>query len=235
MEQMPAILYLHGLGASPESKKASLVRERLSPRGFEVRIPDLNAPSLSQLSVLEALRRVEYELRQLRQRPVVVIGSSFGGFLALRSVSRLDLQPRSFVRGVALLGAVVDPWDPTSRLVTPEVERQWCQQGSFPIVRSDEGRPISVHYRFVEELRGVTSAPLELELPMLIVHGMRDAVVPYAQSVRLSEQCPRSQLVLLDEEHQLLEQPTLFLDPLEGFCCACLGSGGCVRAPAGVV
>jgi pimeloyl-ACP methyl ester carboxylesterase len=102
-------------------------------------------------------------------------------------------------------------------LLTPEVERQWCRQGQYPIVASDDGRAVSVHYRFVEELREVASSELTLGLPMLIIHGTRDVVVPHSQSVRFSREHAGVQLVLLDEEHQLLEQPTRFLDALEAF------------------
>jgi pimeloyl-ACP methyl ester carboxylesterase len=217
MKQLPVIVYLHGLGASPQSKKGALVRDRFEPKGFEVRIPDLNVPSLPELSVTEALRCVEHELRQAHERPVFLVGSSFGGFLALRSHALLAPERRCHVRGIALLGPVIDPWDPTSRLLTPDVEQQWRQNGAYPMVRSDDGSAASIHYRFVEELRSVASMELQVDVPILAVHGKRDVVVPHVQSVRFSQQHPSVQLVLLDEEHQLLERPERFLEALEAF------------------
>lgn len=217
MKQLPVILYLHGLGASPQSKKGALVRERFVPRGFEVRIPDLNVPSLPELSVREALGCVEYELRQVQERPVFLVGSSFGGFLALRSFASLAPELRRSVRGIALLGPVIDPWDPTSRLLTPDVEQQWRQNGVYPMVRSDDGSAVHIHYRFVEDLRSVACLELKVDVPILAVHGIRDVVVPYSQSVRFSAEHRGVQLVLLDEEHQLLEQPERFLEALEAF------------------
>lgn len=217
MKQMPVIVYLHGLGASPKSKKGMLVRERFVPKGFEVRIPDLNVPSISKLSVTEALQCVEHELRQVAERPVFLVGSSFGGFVALRSCALLVPERRRNVRGIALLGPVIDPWDPTSRLLTPDVEHQWRRDGTYPMVKTDDGGAVSIHYRFVEELRSVARAELMLDVPILAVHGTRDVVVPHAQSVRFSREHPGVQLVLLDEEHQLLERPEGFLEALEAF------------------
>jgi pimeloyl-ACP methyl ester carboxylesterase len=217
MKQMPVIVYLHGLGASPQSKKGVLVRERFAPKGFEVRSPDLNIPSLSELSVTEALRCVGHELRQVRERLVFLVGSSFGGFLALRSFALLAPETRRNVCGIALLAPVIDPWDPTSRLFTPDVELQWRRDGAYPMVRADDGSSVSIHYRFVEELRSLAQAELSLDVPILIIHGTRDAVVPHAQSVRFSREHPAVQLVLLDEEHQLLERPEDFLEALEVF------------------
>jgi pimeloyl-ACP methyl ester carboxylesterase len=217
MKQMPVIVYLHGLGASPKSKKGTLVRERFVPKGFEVRIPDLNVPSISELSVTQVLQCVEHELRQVAERPVFIVGSSFGGFVALRSFTLLAPERRRNVRGIALLGPVIDPWDPTSRLLTPDVEHQWRREGTYPMVRTDDGCAVSIHYRFVEELRSFAYSELMLDVPILAVHGTRDAVVPHAQSVRFSREHPGVQLVLLDEEHQLLERPEGFLEALEAF------------------
>lgn len=217
MKKMPVIVYLHGLGASPKSKKGVLVRERFVPKGFEVRIPDLNVPSISGLSVLKVLRCVEHELRQVAERPVFLVGSSFGGFVALRACALLAPERRRNVRGIALLGPVIDPWDHTSRLLTPDVEHQWRRDGTYPIVKADDGGAVSIHYRFVEELRGVARSELVLDVPILAVHGTRDVVVPHEQSVRFSREHPGVQLVLLDEEHQLLERPEGFLEALEAF------------------
>lgn len=226
MKQMPVIVYLHGLGASPASLKGRLIRERFEAKGYGVRIPDMNVPSLPHLSLERALDRVQDELRHLGDRPVFMVGSSFGGFVALYSVKRLSTEARQLLRGVALLGPVIEPWDPASRLLTPDIERQWCQAGRYPITTSDDGAPVSVHYRFVEELRAVTHVELVLDLPMLIIHGRRDVVVHHSQSVRFAQRQPRAQLVLIDEEHQLLEQPTRFLDPLEAFLVAEGGAQG---------
>ncbi len=217
MKQMPVIVYLHGLGASPQSRKAVLVRERFVPHGFEVYIPDLNVPSLPELSVMQALRRVSNELCRLGEQPVFLVGSSFGGFLALRAVALLAPEMRARVLGIALLSPVIDPWDASSRLVTPEVEQQWRCDGTYPIIRLDDGRTVLMHYRFVEELRSVACADLVLDVPILAVHGLRDVVVPHAQSERFSRRHPGVHLVLLDEEHQLLERPERFLDALEVF------------------
>jgi len=215
--QLPAIVYLHGLGASPESKKGELVRARFEPQGYLVKIPDLNAPSLPKLSIHDALQRARHELCHVGERSVFLVGSSFGGFLALHLIGRLTLSERKQIRGIVLLGPVTDPWDPESRLVKPEVERQWFETGEFPIVSSDEGQLVGVHYGFLRELREFAGSTFVLGIPVLIVHGVRDTVVSKEQSVRFAEEYPSVELVLLDEEHQLLENPQLFLGALERF------------------
>jgi pimeloyl-ACP methyl ester carboxylesterase len=115
------------------------------------------------------------------------------------------------------LGPVTDPWDPESRLITPEVERQWFENGEFPIVSSEDGQPVGVHSRFLRELREFVGSSFVLGVPVLVVHGVRDTVVSKEQSVRFARNYPSVELVLLDEEHQLLENPGLFLDVLERF------------------
>ena len=56
-----------------------------------------------------------------------------------------------------------------------------------------------------------------VSVPTLILHGKHDRVVPYSQSLSFAECRPEVKLKLIDDEHQLLGDPEVFLRVLSEF------------------
>ena len=84
------VLYLHGLGSSPSSNKGRFYAERLSERGANVRLPDLNVPDFEHLTLTAMLERVAAEIRDIpaESGSVALIGSSMGGLTAIHFADR---------------------------------------------------------------------------------------------------------------------------------------------------
>lgn len=217
MTHKPHIIYLHGLGSGPASQKGVLVREHFSPRGFTVSLPSVTVPSLEKLSPRAAVDLVKELVVQHRSPGLVLMGSSFGAFLALHSYNELSKDERAHVRALVLLAPALNPWDPASGLLTPEREQVWRKHGSAPVLNLETGVEIPVHYRFVEELRSFDSRTVTLEVPTLLVHGVNDEVVPVAQSREFVAAHPGTVLELLDDTHQLLGDPPKMLNIIERF------------------
>lgn len=59
------IIYCHGFGSSPSSKKASLFRNPLEARGVSYHVPNLNQPSFSQLTLTAQLQTLDQTIRAL--------------------------------------------------------------------------------------------------------------------------------------------------------------------------
>jgi pimeloyl-ACP methyl ester carboxylesterase len=204
MVARPDIIYLHGLGSSPGSVKARLVSDFYRSRGAVVYTPTLAIPSFELLSVHSVVASVVETVRSVPSgRDVFLIGSSFGGFAATHAFHRLSAQERLCVRGLVLLAPVFYPWHESQTLLTPEVEVRWRREGWYPIMESATGREVPVHYQFVEELRSYNSNEVEIPVPTLIVHGTRDGTVSHQQSVEFSRRQPNTELLLLDDDHQL--------------------------------
>lgn len=206
--ELPEVIYLHGLGSSPESVKARLVSSWCSEFGLPVVTPSLSLPSFERLSVDAVVSHVVGLVERVpSDRPVVLVGSSFGGFSAVHAFDRLGAVDRARVRGLMLMAPVFYPWHHTRGLITPEIERVWHAQGVFPLTESASGREVPVHYQFIEELRRYSSDAVSLSVPTLIVHGTRDDTVSHEQSVEFSMKQGHSRLVLLEDDHQLVAQP----------------------------
>lgn len=202
------VIYLHGLGASPESVKARLVSSWCLDAGLPVTVPTLSIPSFERLSVDAVVSHVVSLVEQASQRgSVVLVGSSFGGFAAVHAFDRLSDAQRERVKGVMLMAPVFYPWHKTRGLLTPEIERVWQAQGFFPLTESASGKEVSVHYQFLEELRGYSSDAVSLTTPTVIVHGTHDETVSHEQSVEFATRQGHPRLVLLEDNHQLVAHP----------------------------
>ena len=221
MSHKPHIIFLHGLGSGPASRKGTLVREHFSPQGYPVSLPSVTVPSLEELSPRAAVglvkEMVRNEARRGVDRGLILMGSSFGAFLGLHAYHELSVPERAHIRALVLLAPALNPWDPTSGLLTPERERAWREHGSAPVLNLETGHEVPVHYRFVEELRSFDSRVERLEVPTLIIHGLNDEVVPVVQSREFAASHPGTVLELLHDTHQLLGDPPKMLSLIERF------------------
>ncbi len=211
------MLYLHGLGSGPESRKARLIGEHFTTRGYKVALPSISLPSLEELSPQAAVLFVSEEIKASLKGEFVLIGSSFGAFVANHALRLLHEEERLRVAKCVLIAPLFDPWDTRGGLLTPDRERVWREKGTFPIMDLGKGREVSVHYRFVEELRELSVSPISYEVSTLIVHGAKDEVVPVSQSREFSSTRPWVRLEIFEDTHQLLKDPEALLAVLEGF------------------
>ena len=86
MSSPQTVVYLHGFGSGPGSKKAQFFRERFGSRGIEVLIPELDEGRFENLTLTGQLAVVQ---RTADGKRVSLIGSSLGGYLAALYAARL--------------------------------------------------------------------------------------------------------------------------------------------------
>ncbi len=228
-----AILYLHGLGASPSSLKAAWVRTHFQAHGFGVVVPDLNLPSRERLSFAAQLGCAKRSLQELCERcgNVVVVGSSFGGFLALHALQSLEPEFLPGVRGGVLLGALTDPWAEQDGLLSAAAEARWREKGELLLPDPEvAGGSLRLNSDFARELEALQGVAVSVRVPMIFLHGQHDQVVPPAQSVRCAAGYPEREVVLLEDEHRLLGHADLIVASIERFVVGMQGvsDGACM-------
>lgn len=218
MSELPNIIYLHGLGSSPQSVKARLVSEFLAGQGFAVSVPSLAIPSLERLSAEAVVSYVTGVVeRSSGEAGVVLIGSSFGGFVALHAYGRLAPEARARVRGLVLLAPVFYPRHSRHGLIAPDVEASWRERGFMPITDSATGQLVPLHYEFARELSGFNSDEVDVRVPALVAHGTKDETVSHEQSVEFCSKQSSAELVLFEDDHQLVADPDGLLSTIRGF------------------
>jgi pimeloyl-ACP methyl ester carboxylesterase/ribosomal protein S18 acetylase RimI-like enzyme len=117
--------------------------------------------------------------------PLIVVGSSMGGWIMLL----VALARPERVR--ALLGIAAAP-DFTEDLLLPEAtkaQRLDLERQGFWLQPSAHGEPYPVTTRIIEDGRRhlLLRAPIAITCPVHLLHGQRDADVPWQTAFRLAE------------------------------------------------
>lgn len=167
-------LYLHGFASSPKSSKAVFLQDQFAQLGITLNVPDLNLGNFTEVTLTKQL---DYLQSEYGQSPLVVMGSSLGGYLALQmaianpNVQKLILLAPAFKFSQCLerdLGGVAIA--------------QWQSEGARDIYHYGFQKELPLKYEFFTDAGTYLNKTLDRQLPILIVHGANDEVVPCSLS-----------------------------------------------------
>jgi pimeloyl-ACP methyl ester carboxylesterase len=188
------VLYLHGFASSPGSRKARFFTEKLSAAGVRVEVPALDDGDFRNLTITGQLQVVA---RVAGDAPVVLIGSSLGGYIAGLYAAR-----HANVERLVLLAPAFQFHHLWTARLTPDELRVWKRDGTLPIFHYGEARDVPIGYQLLEDAARYERWPNFLQ-PALIFHGTLDQDVPVAYSVEFVRNHPKSRLIQLNSGHEL--------------------------------
>jgi pimeloyl-ACP methyl ester carboxylesterase len=192
--------YLHGLGSSPRSHKGVALERAFASRGLTLERPDLNRPSFALLDHAAMLAAVdEMDALEPHGPPWRLVGSSLGGWVAARWA---ELRPDRVDR-LVLLCPGFDLADRWPDVVGAEQMARWQREGALALADAG-GALVDVHWGFMESARRHPGTP-ETPCPTLILHGVRDEIVPIEQSRRYAAARPHVRLIELEDDHSLFD------------------------------
>jgi hypothetical protein len=190
-------LYLHGFASGPDSRKAAWFGLRLAAQGASLEVPDLNAGDFPHLTLTRQLAVVEAVLGD-DEGPVVVIGSSFGGYLAALLAER---DPR--ITRLILLAPAFGFSELLRQVFGAATMVRWRADGRLQLPSEVDSEQRWLHYDLIEDLDHHVATGFSRQLPARLFHGIDDATVPYARSVEYLRQNRTAQLLLLPDGHSL--------------------------------
>jgi uncharacterized protein len=190
------VLYLHGFASSPASRKATFFASKLRDLGFRVDIPDLAAGDFRNLTISGQLRAIE---RLANNEPVILIGSSMGGYLAALYAARHPEVDRLILLAPAF--AFHELW--VSRMSPAELSR-WKEDGTVEVYHHGTGRDMPLGYSLLEDASQYEPFPA-FSQPAVIFHGEADTSVPVRYSVEFIKMHPNARLVRLESGHELTD------------------------------
>jgi hypothetical protein len=196
----PVILYLHGFASSPQSTKGGYFAERLRERGVALECPDFNAPDFRSLTVTRMLEQVEGEVARNADTPVVLMGSSLGGTVAILAAARLGAR----VERLILLAPAVMFAKPGHHLLPPERVEEWRRRGSLPFFHYSDNAERLLDYSFYEDSLRYDAFNAVMPQPTLVFQGLRDASVDHRTVEEFARSRPNVTLSLVDDDHQLV-------------------------------
>jgi uncharacterized protein len=207
------VFYLHGFASSSRSSKAAFVAARLKEQGIELHTPDLNQPDFSTLTVTRMVRQVVEAIEALPQGPVVLIGSSLGGFVAVH----VALARPERVARLILLAPALDFGGNRMRSLGETGLDEWKRTNRLDVFHYGYGRMMAVHYELYEDARRYDALTAKLGMPIQVFQGRRDDAVDPATVERWARERRNAELYLLDDDHQLAGSLEVIWKSMKGF------------------
>jgi pimeloyl-ACP methyl ester carboxylesterase len=202
------LFYLHGFASSARSSKARFFNERLASLGLPLHLPDFNEPDFSTLTVTRMLDQVDEAIAALPAGPVALIGSSLGAFVAWHSASRRAANDGAAsshpVEKLVLLAPALDFGANRMKELGEDGLAKWKATNRLEFFHYGYGEPRAVHYELYEDARRYDSTRVNVDIPALVFHGRRDALVDPVMVEQFCAARPTMTLHMLDDEHQLL-------------------------------
>jgi len=145
--------------------------------------------------------------------PLVLVGSSMGGWIMLLVALSLSRRPRG------LVGLAAAP-DFTEDLVWKELDEEararLRSEGMLNLASEYDEAPYPITLALIEEARErlLLRAPIALHCPVRLLHGIEDQDVPWATALRLAERLASTDVrvtLIKGAGHRLSEPPQLDL------------------------
>jgi uncharacterized protein len=208
----PHVFYLHGFASSAQSSKAGYLAERLEPYGVTLRRPDFNVPDFATLTMTRMLDQVAADLSVLAPGPVVLVGSSLGGTLAILAAERL---PR--VNQLVLLAPAVMFAKPGHHLLPPERLEAWRREGVTRFFHYGYGEDRPLNVSFYDDSLQYNPMDARFRQSTLIFQGIRDGSVDFRTVERFAAVRANVTLSLLDDDHSLVASLPRIWDDVRAF------------------
>jgi uncharacterized protein len=199
------VVYLHGFASSPQSSKAGFFAEKFAEAGVAFEAPQLDQGDFSNLTISGQMLVVGNAVSAHREKlangePLVLMGSSLGGYLAALYAAR---HPKAVDRTVLLAPAFefLQRW--RERLSAQEIEK-WKREGSIPIYHYGSKTEQRLGYQFLEDAAQYEAAP-DFHQRALILHGAEDTVVPCQVSQDFALEHTHVRLALFKSGHELTD------------------------------
>lgn len=213
----PTVVFLPGFRSDMTGDKATALASFCAERGVGMLRFDYSGHGASGGDFLDGTigawaADAVAAIDALTQGPLVLVGSSMGGWIALlAAIARPD-------RISALVGVAAAP-DFTQRLMWDSMmphERATLERDGVLYVPSQYGDPTPITRALIEDGAHhlVLTGPIPVDCPIRLLHGQHDLDVPWQLSLRIAEQVESKdvQVILVkDGDHRLSRQADLAL------------------------
>jgi uncharacterized protein len=185
-------IYLHGFASSPKSFKAQYLKTEFAGLGIELEVPDLNLGDFATITLSKQLQFIQTEYQDC---DLAIAGSSLGGYLATLIAA---VNPR--VQSLFLLAPAFDFGKHFSQYLGEAEILAWQKNGTKLFEHYGQKQKVGLHYQFLSDAisLGEIKPP---EIPILILHGKQDLVVPWQLSEGFTLGRTNTDLEILETDH----------------------------------
>jgi pimeloyl-ACP methyl ester carboxylesterase len=194
------VLYLHGFASSPASSKARRFDEELAVHGVGFSCPDFNQPAFETLTVTRMLADTRRALDAAPSRPVAVIGSSLGAFVALHAA---DAAWGRDIDRLILLAPALDFGGNRLKQLGDRGLEEWRTSGRLEVHHYGDNLKRHVGFELYEDAARFDAFRVTRVLPTLVYQGRQDESVSADMVTGWAAERSHVTLRLVEDGHQL--------------------------------
>ncbi len=188
-------LYFHGFASGTRSRKAVFLQSQFTQKDLTLHLPDLNLGNFTEITTTAQLEHIQSNYTGM---PLTVIGSSLGGFLAVQLAAINPLVER-----LILLAPAFQFPDGLKKRLGEAAIAKWQKDGALEYYHYSENRSLPLKYNFFLDAQKYSENALTRELPVLIIHGINDEVIPAKFSEDFARLHRSVTLELVNSDHSL--------------------------------
>lgn len=181
----PVAVFVHGFRSSHRGLKALHLAECAQKHGrawlgFDLRGHGRSEGRPEELHISRLFADLRAVLADLAPRPVLLVGSSLGGWLSVLAAQALADQ----VKGLLLIAPAFNFIQQRFGALPPDTLQRWRQEGELAFRDPYAEREYRLDYGVLRDAEdhNVFNTPLILSCPVTVIHGRCDEAVPPAQS-----------------------------------------------------
>lgn len=201
----PHVLYLHGFGSGPLSAKGLAIKRRLQGHIASFTIPDLEEGDFFNLTMMLLWERALAAIARVPPdgAPLVIIGSSLGGYTAAWLAASGQLSNR--VTGMLLIAPAFKFTTRWTTLLGEDGIVAWRSEGRRSFFHHGRARDEWLSSAFLDSCEGLPEIPGPPPVPTVIVHGQQDETIDWRHSRAYADQMGPIELYLVDGDHRLTD------------------------------
>ena len=215
------VVLCHGLKADKTERKSfdvfirKLQKQRINSFRFDFRGHGESTGEDYEMTPTKEVQDLEETIKMLNSKgynEIIVLGASFGGSI----ISLMDYNKFSSIKGLISWYGALD------YLATIEEDAFFSQEhkkiaeenGYFEIKSKRTGKAFKLGLPLFEEIYSIVPYKklINVDLPILFVHGLADDMVPYELSVKVSHLCKNSKLELIENGNHTFDNDVLALN-----------------------
>ncbi|MGI4776273.1 MAG: alpha/beta hydrolase [Janthinobacterium lividum] len=210
-KNIPYVIFLHGLMSDMNGLKAQHIEKHCRNLDYNfVKFDNFghgkSSGEFAKETISSWLMGLEIVINNLTHGPVLIVGSSMGGWVAL--LAAMNYPDR--VQGLVCLAPAVDfTHNAIWQKLTPDEQKEIQREGSLIIGGDKCDSKYIISYQLITEARDYLLLDLEkinINCNVQIIHGLEDEDVEPAQSNELVSKITSSKIVLKfikDGDHKL--------------------------------
>lgn len=209
----PTVVFLAGFRSDMQGTKALFLEEHCRSRGrafvrFDYRGHGASSGAFAACTLGDWLEDALLVIDRLTEGPVLPVGSSMGGWLALRAA----MERPGRVVGLVLIAPAPDFTERLILRALPRDRLERLRREGVLYAPSDYGEPVPITLKLVEEGRRhllLDRPVVPVGVPVHILHGMRDPDVPWGLSLELAAklETPHVTVELVKDGDHRLSRP----------------------------